>query len=77
MEVKKEESKREKFQRLANARTNKILEMIELLGNLGNTSNYEYSPDDVDKIFKAIENELKEAKSKFTKKQSKNIKFSL
>lgn len=57
--------KRENFVRLAEARTNKILEMIRLLGNLSNTSNYSYNAGDVDKIFNAIKNELEETKKKF------------
>lgn len=60
------ETKREKFVRLANARTNKVLEMIALIGNLGNKSNYEYTETDVEKIFRTIENELKEARKKFS-----------
>ena len=74
---KENETKREKFLRLANARTNKILEMISLLGNLGNTSNYEYTNDDVEKIFKAIEHELKDTKKKFTTNIYKTKKFNL
>jgi hypothetical protein len=50
--------KEENFIRLAENRTNKILDMIRLLGNLSNTSNYTYSKEQVDKIFGAIEKEL-------------------
>ena len=53
------ENKRDKFIRLAEARTNKILNMIQLLGNCSNTQAYEYTSDDVDAIFSAIEKELK------------------
>ena len=35
----KDETKREKFVRIAEARTNKILNMIQLLGNCSNTLN--------------------------------------
>lgn len=65
------ETKREKFIRLAEARTNKIIGMIQLLGNCSNANAYEYSQRDVDKIFNAIEYELKEAKKKFSKLDSK------
>lgn len=73
------ETKREKFQRLATARTNKILEMLNLLGNLSNKSNYVYDDDDVSKIFKAIDLEIKTAKSKFedAKNKTGKAKFSL
>lgn len=59
------ESKNEKFVRIAEARTNKIIDMIRLLGNCSNTSTYDYSKEDVKKIFSAIEGELKIAKAKF------------
>ena len=73
-----QETKREKFVRLAEARTNKIIDMIQLLGNCSNLSTYEYTQQDVDKIFSAIESELKEAKKKFAKTESKsNSRFSL
>ena len=39
----KDETKREKFVRIAEARTNKILNMIQFLGNCSNTSMYEYT----------------------------------
>ena len=59
------ETKRERFVRLAEARTNKILDMLKLLGNCSSTSNYEYTDEDVKKIFGAIEREMKNAKAKF------------
>lgn len=61
----KKETKRERFVRLAEARTNKILDMMKLLGNCSSKSNYEYSDEDVKKIFNALERELKETKAKF------------
>ena len=64
---KNDESKRDKFVRLAEARTNKIINMLQLLGNCSNTSTYEYTPQDVDKIFAAIENGVRDAKRKFSR----------
>lgn len=73
-----QESKREKFVRLAEARTNKIIDMLQLLGNCSNTSAYEYTQKDVDQIFAAIEAETREAKKKFSKvESSKSTKFAL
>ena len=72
------ETKREKFVRLAEARTNKIINMIQLLGNCSNHSQYEYDQKDVDKIFKAIQTELDEAKKRFSKQDSeKGSRFTL
>lgn len=65
------ETKREKFVRLAEARTNKILNMLQLLGNCANTNTYDYTQKDVEKIFAAIESEVKETKKKFNKMENK------
>ena len=60
------ESKRDRFVRLAEARTNKIIDMIRLLGNCSNKSNYDYTDTDIQKIFSAIDKELKNTKLKFS-----------
>lgn len=71
-----EETRRQRFKRIAGARTNKILDMLKLLGNCSNTGNYEYSENDVKKTFNAIEAEVKASKAKFIKSTKKN-KFEL
>lgn len=72
------ETKREKFVRLAENRTNKILDTLQLLGNCSNQNAYEYSKKDIDKIFNAIQNQLNETKKRFEKQDSKkNGKFTL
>lgn len=76
--MKNEETKRDKFVRIAEARTNKIINMIQLLGNCSNQSLYEYSQKDVNKIFNAIQAELDEAKKRYSKQDSKKgSKFTL
>lgn len=60
------ETNRERFIRIAEARTQKIIDMIELLSNCSNRYNYEYTQKDVDKMFSAIENALKASKARFT-----------
>lgn len=76
--MKNEETKREKFVRIAEARTNKIIYMIQLLGNCSNQSLYEYSQKDVNKIFNTIQTELDEAKKRYSKQDSqKGSKFTL
>ena len=70
------QEKRERFVRIAEKRTNKILEQIRLLGNCSNKHNYSYDDDDVRKIFSVIESELKEAKMKYAS-QSNKEKFKL
>ena len=70
------QEKTDRFKRVAENRTNKIIDQIRLLGNCANRSNYEYSEEYVKKIFSAIESELKETKSKYQMK-SQNKKFEL
>lgn len=72
------ETKREKFVRLAEGRTNKIIDMLQLLGNCSNLNTYDYTQQDIEKIFNAIENEVREVKKRFSKVDSKkNIRFKL
>lgn len=72
------ETKREKFVRIAEARTNKIISMIQLLGNCSNQSQYEYTQRDVNKIFNAIQAELDDAKKRYSMQDSqKGNKFKL
>jgi len=59
------ESKQEAFRRLATKRTNAVLERIRVLGHCANPQLYEYSEEDVKKIFRAIEKELKIVKTRF------------
>ena len=67
------ESKREKFVRLAEARTNKIIKMIELLGNLSDTRTYEYTEEDINHIYSSIFNELSISKDRFELHLRKNV----
>ncbi len=71
------ETKRECFVRLAEARTNKILDMLRLLGNCSSRSNYEYTDEDIKKIFTAIEKEVKNTKNKFLGIDTKEERFKL
>lgn len=71
------ENRRERFVRVAENRTNKIIDMINLLGNCANKSNYEYTEEDIKTIFDAIEKEVKNTKSKFMQTRNKSKKFKL
>jgi len=59
------ETPEQRFKRVAEARTNAVLDKIRILGNLSNRQIYSYSEEDVDKIFSAINERVKETKSKF------------
>ena len=71
------ETKKEKFVRLAEARTNKILEMMRLLGNCSNKANYDYNDNDIKKIFSALEKELKNTKNRFLGLDETEERFTL
>lgn len=57
--------KREKFVELAEKRVNNAIKQLQLIGNLSNTGNYEFSESDYQKIFRAIDSEVREMKRKF------------
>lgn len=69
------ETREQKFKRLATQRTNAILDKLRLLGNLSNKSNYDYTEEEINKIFYAIDSQLRTIKSLFLGKKKK--RFSL
>jgi hypothetical protein len=58
--------KRDNFVRLAEARVNRALREIRLIGNLSNRSAYEYGDPDVRTMFKALQRELDASKARFS-----------
>ena len=59
--------KRAKFVELAEARVNKTLKDLQLIGNLSNRSAYDFSEADVRKIFGSLQRALDGAKARFAK----------
>ena len=74
---KPKETKKDKFIRVAESRTNKILAMIRLLGNCSSKAVYDYTEQDVKKIFSAIESEIRNAREKFSDHSEKVTRFKL
>lgn len=60
-----EQERAEKFVTLAEARTNKALNAIRLLGNLSNKASYKYTEDQVNQIFETLEQQLRDTKKRF------------
>lgn len=60
------ETRSDRFKRLATHRTNAVLDKLRLLGNLSNKSSYEYSEEELRKIFSAIDLQLRTVRMKFT-----------
>jgi ABC-type Fe3+-hydroxamate transport system substrate-binding protein len=54
-----------KFIELANKRVNKTIKDIQLIGNLANKQNYDYTEQQAKKIIKALQQELDEVKQSF------------
>ena len=70
-------AKQENFKRIAENRVNKIIDMISKLENLNNTSFYEYSDEQMENIFKAIQKELDKQKELFNKSKKIKKRFEL
>ena len=70
-----QESRHERFKRLATLRTNAVLEKFRLIGNLSSKTNYEYSEEEVTKIFFAIEVQLRIIKALFRGKKGKKFEL--
>lgn len=67
------EDRAQRFKRIATYRTNEVLDRLRLLGNLSNKANYDYTEDEVNKIFSAIESQVKVIKAKFSSKRKKEF----
>lgn len=59
------ETKNERFRRLAESRGNRLIREIQILGNLSNRKNYEYTPEEVADLFGPIEEELARTRDLF------------
>lgn len=59
------EPKEERFRRVAEARVNKIIKMVRLLGNCSQTGCYAYTSEQVVQIFDALQSELNTARERF------------
>jgi len=65
MKENKVEPRDVRFKRIASSRTQRILNDLRLLGNCSNKSVYKYSEEDINKIFLAVDKELKRVKVLF------------
>jgi len=67
--------KRERFRRLGTYRTNEVLKRLKILGNCANRSAYDYTEEEVNKIFTEIERKVKEIRAKFHFPKLKEFKL--
>ena len=63
--------KRDRFVRLAEARTAKAMQSIHVIGNLSNRSNYDFTDDDVRKMAKTLHAEVDAMAARFRTSQSR------
>jgi len=70
-----EETKDERFKRIAAKRTNDVLEKIRILGNCSNRSSYKYTSEEINKIFSELEKQLKLTKARFLSGKRERFKL--
>ena len=73
--VNNNETPEERFKRVAETRTNAVLDKLRILGNLSNRQIYSYAEEDINKIFRAINNQIKEVRAKFNSRQKEKFKL--
>ena len=72
--AKENETKVEKFIRIGEYRMNKAVDAIGRLENLANRGFYEYTQEQVDAMFQALEGRVAEIKARFTPKKAAESK---
>lgn len=60
-------SKRDKFVELAEARVNRAIKDLQLIGNLSNRAAYDFTEADIKKMFAAIQKATDTAKARFSR----------
>ena len=69
--------KRERFLRIAERRVNKILDSLDNLGKCSDRRNYNYTEEEVRKIFREIDRKVRETKHQFNGNSGKEKRFRL
>lgn len=68
------EEKRIKFMEYAGKRVNNVLHDIQILEPIARSNSYDFTKEDVEKMFTAIQNTLDSVKEEYNKKLSKKLK---
>jgi len=69
------ETAEQRFKRIATSRTNAVLDKLRILGNLSNRQMYSYTEEDINKIFSAINKQIKEVRAKFNSREQEKFKL--
>ena len=67
--------RRDRFLRIAKKRTQRVIDNIESLSKCSNTSNYEYSKEDVNKMISAINKSIIKLKNSFETENKTKFNF--
>ena len=70
-------SKAERFRRLAEQRVNAVLDKLRLLGQLANRGNYKYEDAQVQAMFRAINRDVRTTRAKFADGSTNGNRFQL
>lgn len=70
------ESRADRFRRVAEARVNKIIKMIRLLGNCSSPGCYAFTDEQIHQIFAVLQAELDQAQKRFTQPGKKHFSLS-
>lgn len=66
-----ERKKTERFVKIAEKRTERVLDSLRLLGQCSNRRSYRYSDDQINKIFREIRRCIRQTEEKFRETKSK------
>lgn len=69
------EQKASRFKRIAAPRTQRVIERLHVLSNCSNSQFYEWTPEQIDTIFRAIEKATSDARARFEPKQRTTFKL--
>ena len=64
-------AKRQRFEKIAGNRVQRVLDTLQLLKNCSNRNNYEYSASDVNQMFAEISKALKGAQAAYISELNK------
>lgn len=67
-------AKRERFEKVASYRVQKVIDFLNLLKNCSNRNNYEYTEDDVEYMFAEINKLVKETRTTYLNELNKTSK---
>ena len=69
-------TKRQRFEKVASNRVQKILDTFDSLSKCSNRNNYEYNKEDIDKMINVLRSKLKNVENSFRQNIEKgNSKF--